>query len=42
MAEQRCVDPGSALRAYHQKIRDKINGGYRVVEMNYDDDNKGE
>lgn len=32
--------PDVAIREFNKKLRDKINGGYREVEMNYEDDNK--
>ena len=35
-----CGDFSNALYQYNKKLRDKLNGGYREVQMNYDDDGK--
>lgn len=39
-SEMRTFDLPSAIRAYQTKIREKTNGGYRLVEMNYQSDEK--
>ena len=34
-SEMRSKDLDTLIRAYNTKLREKTNGGYRVVEMNY-------
>jgi poly [ADP-ribose] polymerase len=41
-AEIPCVSPDIAIHYFNKKCREKINGGYREVEMNYDADAKKE
>ena len=43
-SEMMCGDTSLAIRAYEQKLREKTkSGSYRIVEMNYEDDeNKDE
>lgn len=43
-AEIPCFSSAVAIREFGKKLRDKINGGYREVEMNYEatDDKKDE
>ncbi len=31
-------NPDSAKYLYNKKYREKLNGGYREVQMNYEDD----
>lgn len=31
-------DADDAVRNYSSKLKDKLSGGYRVVEMNYEDE----
>jgi len=33
-----CFDSQSAIRAYNSKLNDKLKGGYREVQMNYEAD----
>lgn len=35
-----CGNAAQAIYEYNKKLRDKSSGGYREVEMNYDDDKK--
>lgn len=37
-----CSNAAIAIHEFNKKLRDKTNGGYREVEMNYDDDKKEE
>lgn len=41
-SEMACGDKNVAIRVYEQKLREKTrsSGGYRLVEMNYEDDGK--
>lgn len=36
-----CDTADGAIWQYTAKLRDKLRGGYREVEMNYEDDGKG-
>lgn len=35
-------DLNTAIRAYEAKVRDKTKGGYRLVQMNYENDDNEE
>jgi len=37
-AEIFCPNIPTAIREFHKKRQSKITGGYKLVEMNYDDD----
>lgn len=37
-SEMRTSDLMTAIRSYDTKLREKTRGGYRVVEMNYEND----
>lgn len=39
-AEIPCGSPDAAIHQFSQKLRAKLGGGYREVEMNYDADEK--
>jgi poly [ADP-ribose] polymerase 2/3/4 len=39
-AEIPCFSVEMAIREFGKKLRDKISGGYREVEMNYDSNDK--
>lgn len=41
-AEIPCFSVDVAIREFNKKLRDKLGGGYREVEMNYDADDKAE
>ncbi len=37
-----CMNSMAAIHEYNKKLRDKLNGGYREVAMNYEADEKQE